>query len=156
MNQNMLENMIQIMNPNELKNYTDLLVMISIYSEDLTAESKQDILNRVIKISGQNIQMSELDSYWKSCSDEEFCIQLALEKVAVGTLNEAEIIAAVKNIYEEKNIGRLDMLINKFGDSIEYHFKKPEGSLYDLIFAEPDGSFIDVILTLRKNDVIQL
>lgn len=144
------------MNPNELKTYTDLLVLISAYSEDLTYESKQDIFNSVLNISSQKIQISELESYWKSCSTEEFCIQLSIEKATIGSLNEAELIQVVKTIYHENNIGRLDMLINKYGDVIEYQFKKPKGSLYNLIFAESNGSFNDVIVALKKNDVIQL
>lgn len=156
MNQNMSANMNRIMTANELKKFTELMTLISNYSEDLNHEIKQELLNRVIQVSGQQIQMRELDYYWKSYSAEEFCLQLAIKKVTIGSLNEAELIEVVKTIYEENSIGRLDMLINKYGDAIEYHFKKPEGSLINLIFDESNDSFDDVLVTLKKNDVIQL
>ena len=100
--------------------------------------------------------MSELDSYWKFFSTEAFCIKLAIEQPVIGSLNEAEIIGLVKNIFEEKNIELIDYLINKYGYSIEHYFKKSEDSLYDLIFDESNNSFHDVVVALTNNDVIQL
>ena len=145
------------MNDKEIIAYNKLVELISPYSEDSSTDVKEEILEKVNELSGIEVEIFDLDTYWKACSVEDFCKDLAVERVKPSVLSEVEILNVIKLIYEAgENIEDFDYYLAKYSNAIEYHFKKTTGSLLEAVYSDENDTFDKVIETLQKSDTICL
>ena len=106
---------------------------MSSYSEDMPISDKKEALKKVNELSGREVEMYDLDTYWKSQGIEEFCTVLATEIIPPGSIAENQILDAIKLIRNEEDIDAFDYLLNKYSDAIEFHFRKPSGTLFEVL-----------------------
>lgn len=144
------------MNEIESENLQKLIEIIKPYSEDWPELEKDQALEKVNDIASYEVDMYELDSYWKSQSVEEFCTQLAVEVFKPGSLNEKQVLEALESIYNEEDVNICNYFLYKYSGAIEFHFKKSSGSLIDALDTEENNTLDKFVAVLRKSDDICL
>lgn len=144
------------MNERETRKFQKLVKLISSYSEDLSASEKEAALTKVNELAAYEIDIYELDTYWKSQSIEEFSTRLAIEIIQPATLNENQILKALNSICDEEDVEILDYLLCKYSDAIEHHFQKSSGTLIDILNDEDDDTFDKIVAALNESDTICL
>ncbi|WP_299527084.1 hypothetical protein [Winogradskyella sp.] len=106
-------------------------------------------LQKIHKISHKRISAYELDNYWKSKSLEDFIKQLAFKPIEDWALIEDNQAIHMINVIL-KNLDR-DELIAEYGEALEKRYRKPSGTLSDLIFYD-DLNNAELILKKLKTD----
>ncbi|WP_146088862.1 hypothetical protein [Neolewinella xylanilytica] len=115
--------------------------------------SAEHTLRQIMDLTGKHISEYELNNYWRSEDLESFIDRLALQSLDPKTIDDDRAIELLQSILD--NLGDHALLIRN-SEALEIKYRKPSGTVVNLIFYKEIEDVSSLLLALKIDTVTYL
>ena len=113
-----------------------------------------DAIKAINTISNEKITQHELLTYWNNCSLDSFILKLTEKQI--DEWEEINDVTAIKMITEIIDNVDNDTIVDVNSSALEKRYRKPSGTISNLVFIDGIENPSTILYKLKKSDVITL